>query len=89
VSPDERRSVVRQQLSVSVALRLETVVLRESSVSSSPMLPYVRMLVELIDGFRVSIAQVVRLLQRAMRQHSFAYRRRIDYILNFLHQHPP
>jgi hypothetical protein len=31
----------------------------------------------------------VAILCRALRQHSFAVRKRIDYVLAFLHQHPP
>jgi hypothetical protein len=74
---------------VTVELRLEGVVLRESSLTTSPLLPYVRMLVSLIEGIELRCREVVCLLRQAMRQHSFAARRRIDYLLGFLHQHPP
>ena len=74
---------------VTVELRLEGVVLRESSLATSPLLPYVRMLVSLIEGIELSCREVVCLLRQAMRQHSFGARRRIDYLLGFLHQHPP
>ena len=72
-----------------VELRLEGVVLRESSLASSPMLPYVRMVVSLIEGVELTCREVVCLLRQAMRQHSIAYRRRTDYALGFLHRHPP
>ena len=74
---------------MTVELRLEGVVLRESSLATSPLLPYVRMLVSLIEGIELSCREVVCLLRQAMRQHSFGARRRIDYLLGFLHQHPP
>ena len=70
-------------------LRLEEVALRASHLSSSPLLPYVRLLVRLIDGFAVSRRELVELLGRALRQRSLAFRSRRDYVLAFLHQHPP
>ncbi len=42
-------------------LRLGGVVLRGSHLSSSPLLPYVRLLVRLIDGFEVSLRELVEL----------------------------
>lgn len=63
--------------------------LDESSLAKSRMLPYVGMVVGLIDGIRLSLREVVDLLCRALRQRSIAPRRRVDYVLAFLHQHPP
>ena len=77
------------ELPVTVELRLEGVVLNESSLATSPMLPYVRMIVSLIEGVKLCCDDVVRLLRQAMRQRSIGDRRRIDYLLGFLHQHPP
>jgi hypothetical protein len=53
------------------------------------MLSYVQMLLGLIEGLRVGRNELINLLRRWMRQHSIAFRRRIDYVLSFLHQHPP
>jgi len=72
-----------------VELRLEGVVLDESSVVNSPMLPYLRMVVRLIEGIPLTCRELVRLLRQALRQRSLAFRNRIDYVLCFLHQHPP
>jgi len=55
----------------------------------SPMLPYVRTIVGLIEGVELTREEVLGLLRRSMRQRSMAPRRRIDYVLGFLHQHPP
>jgi len=74
---------------VTIELRLAGVVLDESSLASSPMLPYVRMIVGLIEDVELSCREVVCLLRQAMRQHSIAHRNRTDYVLGFLHQHPP
>ena len=87
---DRRRSEPASgPLPLTVELRLEGVVLDESSLASSPMLPYVRMVVSLIEGVELTCREVLRLLRQAMRQRSIGARRRIDYILGFLHQHPP
>jgi len=80
---------VSDPLSVTIELRLDGVVLDESSLARSPMLPYVRMIVSLIEGVEFRCDEIVRLLRQAMRQHSIAYSRRIDYVLGFLHQYPP
>ncbi len=74
---------------LTIELRLDGVVLDESSLASSPMLPYVRMLVGLIEGVEFTCGEVLCLLRQSMRQRRFGARRRIDYILAFLHQHPP
>lgn len=80
---------IPDELSIEVELRLEGLVLDESNVAHSPLLPYVRMLVSLIEGVRFSCQTLLDLLRRSMRQHSIARRRRADYVLAFLHQHPP
>ena len=65
------------------------VVLDESSVAHSPMLPYVRMVVSLIAGVAFTCREVVHLLWRAMRQHRIGVDRGGDYLLGFRHQRPP
>lgn len=80
---------IGKPLPVKVELRLDGVLLDESSLAMSPMLPYVRMVVSLIEGVELSCREILRLLRQAMRQRSIGVRRRIDYVLGFLHQHPP
>jgi hypothetical protein len=77
------------ELPLTLELRLQGVVLDESSLASSPMLSYVRMVVGLIEGIELTRREVLCLLRQGMRQRSFGARRKIDYILGFLHQHPP
>jgi hypothetical protein len=72
-----------------VELLLEGVVLGESTILKSRMLPYVRMVASLIEGVKFTRRQIVSLLRRALRQHSIAYRTRTDYVLHFLHHRPP
>ena len=53
------------------------------------MMRYVRMVTSLIEGRRVSGDEILEMLARAVRQHSMARRRRIDYILWCLNGNPP
>jgi hypothetical protein len=78
-----------EPLPVKEELRLEEVVLDAESVRNSPMLPYVQMLVNLIKGIQLRCEELVELLIHALRQHSIAFRSRADYVLRFLHEHPP
>jgi hypothetical protein len=79
----------REPLPAPAELRPEGVVLDESSVAHSPMLPYVRMVVSLITGVAFTCREVVHLLRHALRQHSIGVHRGGDYLLGFLHQRPP
>jgi hypothetical protein len=78
-----------EPLPATAKLRLEGMVLDEASVANSPMLPYVRMIVSLIEGVEFTCREVVHLLWQALRQHSIGVGRRVDYLLGFLHRHPP
>ena len=77
------------ELPVAIELYLDGVVLDESSVVNSPMLPYIRTLIWMMDGRRLSHVEVVGWLRHVLRQRSMAYRPRREYVLRFLHQHPP
>ena len=70
-------------------LRLEGVVLNEASVANSRMLPYVRMVVGLIEGIAFTCREVVELLRLAMRQHSIGASGRSPYAWCFPSQRPP
>lgn len=70
-------------------LRLDGVLLDESSLTNSPVVPYLRMMVSLIEGVRFGVDELRGLLRQALRQHSIASRKRSDYVLGFLRQHPP
>lgn len=54
-----------------------------------PMLPYLRMVTSLLEGRPVSLAEVVAMLLRALRQHRMVRVRRIDQTVAWLHEHPP
>lgn len=72
-----------------VVLRLEGVVLDEASVANSRMLPYVRMVVGLIEGVAFTCREVADLLRLAMRQHSIGASGRLPYAWCFPPQRPP
>jgi hypothetical protein len=82
-------SLLPDELAVQGELYVQGVTLDEGTLAGSPMLPYVRMMVNLIDGLTLSRDELVAALQKRVRQHSMSKRRRIDYVLRFLHQHPP
>lgn len=48
----------------------------------SGIVRYVQMVTSLIEGRRVSEAEILRMLVRTVRQHSMARRRRRDYVLS-------
>lgn len=56
---------------------------------ASPVLCYLRMVISLIEGRRVSAAEILEMLARVLRQHSIARRRRIDYVLQYLNERAP
>jgi len=74
---------------VSCALRLDEFVLDEASVTNSRVLPYVTVVVNLIEGTAFSGGEIVQRLRQAVRQHSFGRESRSDYVLRWLHDHPP
>ena len=50
---------------------------------------YVGMVTSLIEVRQVSEEEIVAMLMRAMRQHSIARRRRMDYVLAYLKKNAP
>ena len=50
---------------------------------------HVRIATSLIDGRRVSLMEIRKMLTRALRQHSLGYRKRIDYIIGHLNRGSP
>jgi hypothetical protein len=80
---------VQRPASSNVELRLDGVVLNEGSLLKSRRLGYVRMVVSLIEGIEFNYQELLTLLQQALRQHSIARRTRREYVLRFLHEHPP
>lgn len=53
------------------------------------MVEHVRMVTSLIEGRRVSLKEILKMLARAVRQHRLCRMRRIDYIVGELNKAPP
>jgi hypothetical protein len=53
------------------------------------MVGYIAMVASLIEGRRVREAEILQRLVRAMRQHSMARRRRMDYVVAQLQKNGP
>jgi hypothetical protein len=53
------------------------------------MVCYLRMVISLIEGRRVSVADILEMLVRMLRQHSMVRRRRIDYVLQYWNERAP
>jgi len=74
---------------VALELGLDGVILDKASIVNSPMLSYIRTLIGMIDGVWFNQLEVVAWLREVQRQRSIVYRPRRDYVLRFLHEHPP
>ena len=55
----------------------------------APMVCYLRMVTSLIEGRRVSGAEILDMLTRVLRQHSIVRQRKIDYVLEYLNKRAP
>lgn len=53
------------------------------------LLSYLQVLISLIEGRQVRIAEVQEMLARILRQRSIARYREVDYIIVSLNEHPP
>lgn len=56
---------------------------------SERLVDHVRVVVSLIEGRRVSRAEIRQMLARVLRQHSMVRRRRIDQAVEWLNANPP
>jgi hypothetical protein len=70
-------------------LDLAGVVLEEATLTKSRLLPYVRLVVNLIEGLHLGLEEVLQLLRRNLRQHRMGCGKRADYVGDDLLQHPP
>ena len=54
-----------------------------------PIVEYVGLVTSLIEGRRVSLAETLEMLTRALRQHRMVRRRQIDQAVDWLNEQPP
>lgn len=90
---DERGKVKKQQQNAK--RRKKTVPVagaplpEENPPWPQPIVEYVRMVTSLIEGRQVSLAEVLEMLRRVVRQHRMVRMRRIDQIVAWLNERPP
>jgi len=72
-----------------LTLNPEGFVLDESTLVNSRILPYVRMLVSVLEGRTISHEELITTLRQRIRQRSLGRLSRREYILHYLNQHPP
>jgi hypothetical protein len=70
-------------------LSLDGLVLEESTLVNSPVLPYVRMLASLLEGRTIRREQLIAALCNSLRQRSIGRLPPREYVLRYLNQHPP
>lgn len=76
-------------LPLAAELDLAGVVLEEATLTKSRLLPYVRLVVNLIEGLQLSMQEVLQQLRGNLRQHRIGCRKRADYVGDDVLQHPP
>ena len=71
------------------AFAWEGLLLDEPTLRNSRVLPYVLMVASVIEGRTIHREELLAALRKTMRQRSIGRRPRREYVLSFLHQHPP
>jgi len=72
-----------------LSLTLEGFVLDEPTLVNSAVLSYLAMVASLIERRPIGREELLHWLRRSMRQRSMGQSLRREYVLRYLHQHPP
>ena len=72
-----------------LTLNLDGFALEESTLVNSRVLPYVRMVVSVLEGRTISREELIAALRTRIRQRSIGRLPRREYVLHYLNQHPP
>ncbi len=70
-------------------LPLEELLLDEPTLVNSGILPYVLMVASVIERRTISRDELIAVLRKSVRQRSFDRWPRREYVLHYLHEHPP
>jgi hypothetical protein len=62
---------------------------QEEVIRDKTTLSYIQMLVSLIEGYLVSLDEVLKMVHKIMRQHSIGKRRRFLYAFTYPESKPP
>ena len=71
------------------AFAWEGLLLDEPTLRNSHVLPYVLMVASVLEGRTIHRAELLAALRKRMRQRSIGRLSHREYVLRFLHQHPP
>jgi hypothetical protein len=71
------------------ALPWEELLLDESTLANSRVLPYALMVASVIERRTISRDELITALRKRMRQRSMGVQPRREYVLRYLNQHPP
>jgi hypothetical protein len=71
------------------AFAWESLPLDEPTLRNSRVLPYVLMVASVLEGRTIHREELLAALRKTMRQRSIGRRPRREYVVRFLHQHPP
>ena len=72
-----------------LGLPLDGFVLDEVTLINSRVLPYLQLVVRLLEGRRITREELLAMLGKSLRQRSIGRRPRREYVLRYLRQHPP
>ena len=72
-----------------LTLHLDGFVLDEPTLVNSRILPYVRMVVSVLERRTISRDELIAALRKSIRQRSMGRSLRREYVLRYLNQHPP
>ncbi len=72
-----------------LTLNLDGFVLNEATLLNSRILPYVRMVANLLEGRTISREELIAAVRKSMRQRSIGRLSHREYALRYLNQHPP
>jgi len=75
--------------SENAAFAWEGLLLDEPTLLNSRVLPYVLMVASVIEGRTIHREELLAALRKRVRQRSIGRRPRREYVLRYLHQHPP
>jgi hypothetical protein len=71
------------------SLELEGVVLTQQTLASSPVLSYLCGVIRVIERRTIAREELLQTLGESLRQRSLGVRSRREYVLSYLHEHPP
>jgi len=81
--------VPRQAASDDIVIALDGYALSEATLVRSMMMPYLTMIVNVIEGSQLTQTELVSWLRACLRQRSFDTLSRREYVLKCLWEHPP